>query len=145
MQDYMVRANQAVPIEAHFLGQYLPWDSRRNAEVATSAGMRNFDHAPSAANWWVHENLDNAQTGIHDYFMWLKYGFGRGCQQISVDVRTGVLQRRHALDWVEHHDHLFPTVYAGVDFEGVLASIGMRYSDFSQVCDRFRNEAVHAG
>ena len=145
MEDYMVRANQAVPIEAHFLGQYLPWDSRRNAEVATSAGMRNFGHAPSTANWWVHENLDNAQTGIHDLFMYLKYGFGRGCQQISVDVRNGVLQRRHALDWVESHDHLFPSVYAGVAFEEVLARISMRPHEFSVACDRFRNEAIHAG
>lgn len=146
MADYMPpEAGWDFEPEAHFLGQYLRWDSRRNAEVATEAGMRNFGQAPSTANWWVHENLDNAQTGIHDYFMWLKYGFGRGCQQISVDVRTGIVQRRHALDWVESHDHLFPSVYAGVEFGEVLAAISMRNHEFSVACDRFRNEAIHAG
>jgi hypothetical protein len=35
MADYMPRPRPAgTSIEAHFLGQYLPWDSRRNAEVA---------------------------------------------------------------------------------------------------------------
>lgn len=130
--------------EAHFLGQYLPWDSRRNAEVATMAAMRNLGAAPTAANWWVHENLDNAQTGIHDYFMWLKYGFGRGCQQISVDVRAGIVQRHHALDWVEKHDGMFPRDYAGVTFEQVLAGISMRRHEFDQCVARFRNEAVHS-
>ena len=77
--------------------------------------------------------------------MWLKYGFGRGCQQMSVDVRAGVVQRRHALDWVEKHDHLFPYVYAGVGFDEVLAGISMRLHEFNLCVDRFRNEAVHAG
>lgn len=143
MQDYMVRANQDVPIEAHFLGQYLPWDSRRNAEVARDAGMQIPDQPPTGANWWAAENLDNAQTGIHDYFMWLKYGFGRGCQQISVDVRAGLVKREHALDWVEENDAGFPYVYAGVSFEDVLARIGMRRHEFNLCRDRFRNEAVH--
>jgi hypothetical protein len=58
------------------------------------------------------ENLDNAQTGLHDWFMWLKYGFGRGCQQISVDVRAGLHQREHALAWLDAADGLQPLVYA---------------------------------
>ncbi len=145
MADYMVRANQSLPIEAHFLGQYLPWDSRRNAAVAQQAGMEVPREPPAPSNWWSAENLDNAQTGIHDYFMWLKYGFGRGCQQISVDVRAGIVPRNHALDWVEKHDGLFPDVYAGVPFEHVLAQISMRRHEFDQCVARFRNEAVHAG
>lgn len=143
MQDYMVRTNQNAPIEAHFLGQYIPWDSRRNADVAVKHGMI-YDQ-PSPANWWQHENLDNAQTGIHDYLMFLKYGFGRGCQQISVDVRAGNIKRDHALQWVEENDGKFPLWYAGVSVYEVLDRIGVTPDRFKLLCAQFTDKAIHAG
>ena len=130
-------------IEAHFLGQYIPWDSRRNAEVAARAGMQTFPDMPGPANWWRSENLDNAQTGLHDYFGFLKYGYNRGCAQISVDVRAGRIKREHALQWVEEHDHLFPTFYAGVHVGEVLDRIGMNHVQFAAVKEQFTNRAIH--
>lgn len=131
--------------EAHFLGQYIPWDSRRNAELAERVGMRTMFTPPSVANWWTPENLDNAQTGLHDYFMFCKFGFGRGCQQISVDVRAGRLDRESALQWVQMHDHRFPNKYAGVALEEVLDRIGMTRLRLDECVARFTGEAAHAG
>jgi hypothetical protein len=144
MDDYRFPVDSVA--EAHFLGQYLPWDSRTNAQVAESHGMRAFSGPPSIANWWRHENLDNAQTGLHDHFMWLKFGFGRGCQQISVDVRAGRVSRADALKWVEARDYMFPTSYAGVPVEDVLDRIGMTATQLNDCVRRFTgSEAVHAG
>lgn len=105
--------------------------------------METFYEAPAAANWWRSENLDNAQTGLHDHFMWLKYGFGRGCQQISVDVRTGRVGREQALRWVDEHDHIFPQFYAGVSTADVLDRIGMKAARLGELMQQFRNEAIH--
>lgn len=145
MQDYMVRTNQGAQIEAHFLGQYLPWDSRRNAEIAQRAGMYAPERPPSEANWWRAENLDNAQTGIHDHFMWLKYGFGRGCQQISVDVRAGLIKREWALGWLDGAEGRFPHWYAGVAFNEVIDAIGITRARYMELAQQFKNEANHAG
>jgi hypothetical protein len=135
MEDYMVRTNQSREVEAHFLGAYIPWDSHRNASVACAAGF-GFS-LPAAANWWPFENLDNAQTGIHDHFMFLKYGFGRGCQQVSVDVRTGRTSREFALEFVDEFDGLFPRTYAGVTHKEILDRIGMTPEQFDEVEERF--------
>jgi hypothetical protein len=132
-------------IEAHFLGQYIPWDSLTNARVALESGLKTFDGPPSEANWWIEENLDNAQTGIHDYFMFLKYGFGRGCQQISCDVRAGRIDRKTAMKWVEQHDGREPEMYAGVTLRQVLDHIGMTPKWFGVIAERFRNKQVHNG
>lgn len=140
MQDYCAPPSWDVAnggLEAYFLGQFFEWDSRRNAEVAEKAGMRTFGGPPSAANWWRWENLDNAQTGIHDWFMRLKYGFGRGCQQISVDVRRGLVTREHALAWVDAHDGIAPNQYAGVPIGAVLEHIGMTTEAFNECVERF--------
>lgn len=140
MDDY--RAQGPFVPEAHFLGQYIPWDSHRNADVAREHGMQLFIGEsglgpPCLANWWHAENLDNAQTGLHDRFMFLKYGFGRGCQQISVDVRSGKTPRDHALWFVEHYDGLFPTTYAGVHIQDVLERIGVTPDELRQLESKF--------
>jgi hypothetical protein len=147
MKDYMPPGEWAVVtagigrkpggVEAHFLGQYLPWDSRENARFAVGGGLAVC--LPSAANWWAHENLDNAQTGLHDYFMFRKFGFGRGCQQISCDVRFGRISRDFALHWVETHDSIFPEVYAGVPVDEVLDRIGMTRARLDELIERFSN------
>jgi hypothetical protein len=134
MEDYQPPAE--VDCEAYFLGQFYPWDSHRNAKVALDHGM--VQSLPSAANWWPAENLDNAQTGLHDRLMFLKYGFGRGCQQISVDVRMGMIDRAQALAWVERYDGLFPTLYAEVHIQDVLNRIGMTPDQLRACEDRFR-------
>lgn len=123
MQDYLPPADIG-SVEAHFLGQYIPWDSHQNAAVAIAHGMEVA--LPSTNNWWNFENLDNAQTGLHDYFMSLKYGYGRGCAQISVDIRAGRISRERAMTfWAAEHDGQFPETYAGVAIGDVLDRIGM--------------------
>lgn len=136
MADYTPPRDSSA--EAHFLGQYIQWDSRRNAKVSIEAGMRTLGQPPCSASWWEAENLDNAQTGVHDWFMALKYSFGRGCQQISVDVRAGVLSRAHALAWVETFDGAFPDEYAGVHIYSVLDRIGMGKPRLMTLADKYR-------
>lgn len=127
-------------IEAHFLGQYVPWDSHRNALKARQAGMEH--KIPCEANLWSHENLDNAQTGIHDHFMYRKYGYGRGAAQASVDVRAGLMDRAEALAWVEKNDGRFPDVYAGVHYVEVLEHIGMTERAFWDTARSYTNWAL---
>jgi len=135
MQDYVLPEKDEA--EAYFLGQFIPWDSERNARVAKEAGMRQ--ELPSPANWWEAENLDNAQTGLHDYFGFLKYGYGRAAAQLSVDVRRGKLTRDEALNIAEGRDWRFPSVYAGVPVEEVLERIGLSRKQLSEIADRFTN------
>jgi hypothetical protein len=150
MDDYRFPTDSVA--EAHFLGQYLPWDSHRNAEVAIAAGMKvcreslglglMVERPPCEANWWKAENLDNAQTGLHDHLMFKKFGFGRGCQQISCDVRAGLVSRLDALDWLKHHDGKYPTRYAGVFEYEVLDRIGMTRARLDELIERFSGAAL---
>jgi N-acetyl sugar amidotransferase len=144
MRDYSLPLKMDVitnKTEAHFLGAYIPWDSHENAKVAAEHGM--IQELPTPANYWAHENQDNGQCGVHCYFMFLKFGFGRGCSQISVDIRNGLISREDALKWVEEHDGLEPTVYAGVTLEEVLDHIGMGMKEYRGLVEQFRID--HAG
>lgn len=138
MDDY--RMPDQTNATAYFLGQFFEWDSRRNADVAVKAGMVTM--LPSAMNWWDFENLDNAQTGIHDHFCWLKYGFGRATAQLSVDIRHGRVDRDEADTMRRAWDHTLPDRYMNVTIEEILGHIGMARPEFDGLCARFRNRKL---
>lgn len=134
MRDYQM-PDSVEGIEAHFLGQYLPWDSHENARIAKEAGM--IQVLPCSANWWEFENIDNAQTGLHDHGMYRKYGYGRYCSQISVDIRAGRVTREEALPLVREFDGLFPIEYMGEMAVNIAGRIGYHFPELIKLMDDF--------
>jgi hypothetical protein len=100
---------------------------------------------PCAANWWAFENLDCWVTFAHDVAMYRKYGFGRGCAQISVDVREGRVERDWALEWVRKYDGLLCHTYAGVSLAEGLQFLGMTEAEFVATLDKFTDWNLFAG
>lgn len=146
LADYMPPDTDEIAkagVEAHFLGQYIEWDSARNAEVAIAHGMRSI--LASDANYWSAENLDNAMTGLHDHSMYRKYGYGRLAAQVSVDVRHERMTRDEAMELVRERDGLFPRTYMGVPIGRVLQRIGMSEAQLMDTLDRFTNWELFDG
>lgn len=141
MADY--QPPQETKAECHFLGQYIPWDSHENAVKARSAGMVWGIERPCESNWWYFENLDNAQTGIHDFFGYLKYGYSRACAQLSVDIRNKRISRKDALSWIDSHDHLFPQTYGEVPVMDVLERLNVGWKEFCAIATKFTNTTIH--
>jgi len=143
MADYMPPTAAELDkagVVVYWLGQFYEWGSHRNAHEATKAGFTY--QRPTKANWWAWENQDNAQTGLHDHAMFRKYGYGRGCAQISVDIRAGKIGRGVALDWVRHHDGLFPDAYMGVPVQEVIGRIGVSEEKLHATLDRFTDWSI---
>lgn len=143
MEDYRMppaEAMDAVGVRAYFLGQFKRWDSWDNARTAVAMGMDM--KLPTPANAWGFENLDNAQTGLHDHMMFRKYGYGRMVAQLSVDIRAKRLGRQEALSKVNQNDGAFPEVYAGVPIAEVLERIQVTRGQLSRLLDRFTNWEV---
>jgi hypothetical protein len=124
-----------------FLGYYLPWDGLSNALYSQAHGFETY---PKTVEGSVvnYENLDNVQTGIHDYFKFLKYGFGRATDLVCMQIRRGRLSRADGLRLVQMHDGKFPWVYLGTPIEEVLKEIDMTLEEFIRVCDRFANKKL---
>ncbi len=132
---------QRVKLTGLFLGYYLPWDGLQNAIVAQGHGFETFNRfvEGSLANY---ENLDNYQTGIHDYFKFLKFGFGRATDIACLHIRRGRLLRHDALELVRMHDGKFPWTYLGRPVEEILEEIDLTVEEFIRICDRFTNKKI---
>lgn len=130
-----------VGVTGVFLGHYLAWDGYHNALVSEAHGFTTY---PTTVEGSIvdYENLDNLQTGIHDYFKFLKYAFGRATDIASLHARRGRITRDEAIDLVRLHDGKFPWSYLGVPVEEILAPLDMPVDEFVRICDRFTNKKL---
>jgi N-acetyl sugar amidotransferase len=121
-----------------FLGHYFPWDGLSNAILSGAFGFRakNVHVEGSPVNY---ENLDNYQTGIHDYFKYLKYGFGRTTDIVSLHIRRGIMARSQGLEIVKEIDGNYPHTYLGKPLSEIITKIGLTTDRFNLICDKFTN------
>ena len=130
-----------VGVTGLFLGYYFPWNGISNAIISQSLGFNSYHKfvEGSACNY---ENLDNYQAGIHDYFKYLKFGFGRATDLVNNQIRRGILTREDGLEIVKKHDGLYPFSYLGKSLEEILKYIGMTIEEFDEICDIYTNKAL---
>ncbi len=132
---------ERVGVTGVFLGYYFPWDGYTNALLAEGHGFETFPR-PVEGSLADYENLDNYQTGIHDYFKYLKFGFGRATDIANNHIRRGRLSRADGLRLTRKHDGKFPWTYLGRPIEEILGEIDMTVAEFEKICDRFTNKKL---
>ncbi len=130
-----------VGVTGIFLGYYLPWDGYTNALVSQAHGFTTY-HKTVEGSVVNYENLDNCQTGIHDYFKFLKFGFGRATDIACLHVRRGRISRSEGLEIVKLHDGKFPWTYLGKPLADILAPLNMSIDEFIKICDKFTNKKL---
>ena len=130
-----------VGVTGLFLGYYLPWDGLSNALIASANGFTSLPHTVEGS-MVNYENLDNYQTGIHDYFKFLKFGFGRATDIACLHVRRDRISRQDALEVVRAQDGKFPWTYLDRPLEKILEVIDMTVEEFIAVCDAYTNKSI---
>lgn len=130
-----------VGVTGLFLGHYLPWDGLSNALIAQAYG---FEVSPKATlgSMVNYENLDNYQTAIHEYFKFLKFGFGRTTDHACLHIRRGRLSRDTGLEIVKRLDGKFPWEYLGKSLEDILKPVGISVDEFIKICDKHTNKKI---
>lgn len=130
-----------VGVTGIFLGYYIPWDGYSNALLAQAHGFITYNKTVegSIVNY---ENLDNHQTGIHDYFKYLKFGFGRSTDIACLHLRRGRITREEAIAMVDKHDGKFPWEYLGKTVQEILDPLDITVEEFVKICDRFTNKKI---
>ena len=128
-----------VGVTGLFLGYYFPWDGLTNYLLAQANGFSSYGKVIEGSVV-DYENLDNHQTGIHDYFKFLKYGFGRATDLVSLFLRRGRISRSQGLELIKLHDGKYPWTYLGKPLVEILDRINVSLAEFDEICDRFTNK-----
>ena len=130
-----------VGVTGLFLGHYIPWDGLSNALIAQANGFHAYDKVVEGS-MVNYENLDNHQTGIHDYFKFLKFGFGRATDLACMHIRRGRLTRQDGLEAVKRLDGVFPWEYLGKPLKDILRPLDISENEFIGLCDKFTNKKI---
>lgn len=130
-----------VGVTGLFLGHYVPWDGLANTLIAQANGFRSYGKVVEGS-MVDYENLDNYQTGIHDYFKFLKFGFGRATDLACLHIRRGRLTRTDGLEAVARLDGKFPWEYLGKSLVDILEPLDLTVDEFIRICDRFTNKKI---
>lgn len=132
---------RAVGVTGLFLGYFIPWDGFTNAMIAQNHGWEAWPKSVEGAAL-DYENLDNLYHGIHDYFKFLKFGFGRATDHVCMQIRRGRLSREDGLEIIRMRDGKFPWSYLDVPLADILKRIDMSVEEFVKICDRFTNKKI---
>ena len=132
---------QRIGVTGLFLGHYLPWDGISNTLIAQANGFLTLDHTVEGS-MVNYENLDNHQTGIHDYFKFLKFGFSRATDISCLHVRRSRITREDAIEITRKSDGKFPWTYLDKPLEDILETLEMSVDEFIKICDKFTNKRI---
>lgn len=130
-----------VGVTGLFLGHYLSWDGLSNALIAQAYGFE-VASTTTLGSMVNYENLDNYQTAIHEYFKFIKFGFGRATDHACLHIRRGRLSREMGLEIVKRLDGKFPWEYLGKPLAETLRPLDITVDEFIKVCDRFTNKKI---
>jgi len=124
-----------------FLGQFFEWDSEKNYEISKDNGFLPYENQLEGC-YFNFEKIDNHQHGIHDYFKFLKYGFGRATDQLSYLIRRGKISRFEAMQKVRDYEGKYPASYMGKSLNDILSNIDINEKEFKKICERFTNKKI---
>ena len=128
-----------VGVTGLFLGYYLPWNGFANYLISQAYGMEGYPWA-GEGSFTNSENLDTYYHGVHDYFKYLKLGFGRVTDQVNLAIRRGMLSREEGRRIVELREGKFPWSYLGKPLEEMLNEIDVTLDEFVEICDKYTNK-----
>lgn len=132
---------KTIKLRSMFLGYFFPWDGYQNALMVKKNGFLFYEKLVEGTSV-SYENLDNYQTGIHDYFKYLKYGFGRTTDIMNNLFRRGYITKRKAEENIKKYDGKYPHTYLGKKMSDILDNIDVSMSEFERCCDQFTNKKL---
>ena len=126
-----------VGITGIFLGQYIKYDIYKQLEIVEKLGFSR-NPEPKEGTYTDWENLDTKYTGMHDYFKWVKYGFGRATDHASIDIRAGRITRQDGLKLVKQYEGKIPEKY----MDDFLKDMEITREEFYEIVNKFANKDI---
>ena len=121
-------------IKAIDLGHYFKWDFDENVKIIKKNGWESADNITEGyiVNY---EDLDCGFMPIHQYFKFIKYGYGRGTDCAAWEIRHDRLTKKEAQELIIKHDGKLPSKY----FKKFLEYLDISEDYFFQTVDRYAN------
>ena len=127
----MTWPNGEFHLKAIYLGNFEPWDQRKQVEIITrNLGWRHIKTEGTYVDW---DKVDCPYEPVRDWQKFIKRDFGRTTFQASKDVRDNLINRDEALKLVEEYDGKRPKA-----LEAFLEEVEITKEEFEQITKRHK-------
>jgi N-acetyl sugar amidotransferase len=127
-----------VGVRGLYIGNFFRWDPNMHGPLVRDKYGFKFSEKPFDRTYRQMSNLDDRyENGLHDYMKFVKFGYGRGSDHASKDIRTGYMTREQGIEMVKKYDHVIPN-----DLYYWLKYVDMDESEFWKIADGFRDPRV---
>jgi len=97
---------EAIGLNGIHLGDYIEWDTEKQvAFVKKEYGWQGCDVEGAYKDY---KSVECSMAGIHDFFCYMKRGYGRASIQASGDIREGKLNRKKGFEKAEAYEQIKP-------------------------------------
>lgn len=123
-------------MHAIFLGYYLRWDPDETCRIAKKYGFRVDERIRTG--YYDFADIDDNFISIHHWMKWLKFGFTRLFDNLSLEIRNGRITRDDALHIIRTTGDQTPRedIASFCDFAGVSTD------HFYAIAEKFRNPNI---
>jgi len=124
-------------IQSIFLGYYLPWDPYESLRVAEEHGFTTRKQGPKLG-YYNYADIDCDFISVHHYFKWLKFGFTRLSDNLSIEIRNKRMTRERAIEIIKKTGPQVPRD----DIKNLCRFLGISLKYFKQIEEKFRNRKI---
>lgn len=110
------------------LGNFIPWDVRKNVEVIKRELDWEEDVIESGFPGVTYEKIECQFTGVRDYVKLLKRGFARITHLTTLDIRHGRMTREEAMRLIQKYEKRKPK-----SLEVFLEYVGLKEDEFHDI------------
>ena len=121
-------------IKGYDLGHFFKWDFKKNVEIIKNFGWKELDKNVEGT-FVNYEDLDCGFMPIHQYFKFIKYGYGRATDHACYEIRQGRMTHKQAKELIIEFDGSVPRRY----FKEFLEFLDIDEEHFFSTVDRFAN------
>ena len=115
-----------------------PWDSYRNYQTVKKKFNIYEEEKKNDGTYTNFAQNDQALYSLHAYLMYLKFGFGRGTQDVGIDIRRGALTREQGINLVNLYDREYPSRF----IDQYLDYFEMKPKQFDKIIDFWANKKI---
>jgi N-acetyl sugar amidotransferase len=120
------------------IGTYFKWDPNSHTNLIMDKYGWKPSSVPFDRTYRMMSNLDDRyENGIHDLLKFIKFGYGRGSDHASKDIRSGDMTREEGIEVVRKYDHIISS-----DLGYWLNYVDISEQDFWETADNFRDPSV---
>jgi len=120
------------------IGNYFGWDPYAQTKIIEQKyGWKSSDREFQRTYRKMSNLDDRYENGAHDLLKFIKFGYGRGSDHASKDIRTGYMSREQGIEMVRQYDHVISD-----DLFYWLEYVEMSEEEFWATADTFRDPRV---